>query len=96
MEKRRWWTEEQGEEDLLLLDGPTGRVEVFEGKEEVTAVVAIGDVDKKEIKLTARSNLLKVRAGNRMEHVYLPVEVDPGSARATYKNGVLQVAFRKN
>lgn len=96
MEKRRWWTEEQTDEDLLLMDGPSGRVEVFEGKEDVTAVISIGDVDKKEIKLTARSNLLKVRAGTRMEHVYLPAEVDPGSARATYKNGVLQVWFKKS
>ncbi|MEM3086409.1 MAG: hypothetical protein QXT68_04630 [Halobacteria archaeon] len=96
MEKRRWWAEGQADEDLLLLDGPSGRVEVVEGEGEVTAVIALGDVDKKEIKLTARSNLLKVRAGARIEHVYLPVEVDPGSARATYKNGVLQVAFKKS
>lgn len=96
MESRHGRAEEAGDDNVLLLDVPFGRVEVFENKTDVVAVVAVGDVDKKEIKLTARSNLLKIRAGNRMEHVYLPVEVDPGSARATYKNGVLQVAFKKS
>ena len=56
-------------------------------------------IDKENIQLNATDLILDIETldGNPKysERVELPVKVDPQSARATYKNGVLEVTFNK-
>jgi len=74
-------------------------VDVLEQDEEVVVVAELPGVDKKDINLqTAEQQLtISVDTPNRKYHeeLYLPKEVNPRSAKASYKNGVLEVRFKK-
>ncbi len=76
-------------------------VDVFEEAEDVVVIAELPGVDKEKIKCTVSEDRkrLIIRASNENRRYYkeveLPVEVDPGSARASYKNGVLEVRLRK-
>lgn len=74
-------------------------VDVVETKDEVRVVAELPGVGKEDINLFAASNSLtvKVETEERKYHkeLELPSEVDPKSAKSTYKNGVLEVTLKK-
>jgi HSP20 family protein len=75
-------------------------VDVLEEDEDVVVVAELPGVEKEDIKLhAAKDNLtISVDTSNRKyyKELDLPRGVDPGSARAVYKNGVLEVRLRKS
>lgn len=70
-------------------------VEVFEVGNEVHILAMLPGTEKSDIKLGATKTMLKIRFGYNTEQVHLPSEVNPSSARATYKNSVLEVVFTR-
>jgi HSP20 family protein len=70
-------------------------VDVFEVGNELHILAMLPGIEKSDIKLGATKTMLKIRFGYSTEHVHLPSEVSPSSARATYKNSVLEVVFTK-
>jgi HSP20 family protein len=88
---------------------PGGIAKMSDEREPVTDVVDEGDkiavtmeipgVDKSEIRLQARDDALEVSVDSerRKYHkiVRLPATVKPQSAKATYKNGVLDVTMER-
>ncbi|MGB9816013.1 MAG: archaeal heat shock protein Hsp20 [Desulfurococcaceae archaeon] len=76
-------------------------VDVFESENEVTVVAEMPGVDKDKIdvKVTEDGKTLIINASNGGRKYYkeieLPAKVDPSSAKASYKNGVLEVKLRK-
>ncbi|MET1160816.1 MAG: archaeal heat shock protein Hsp20 [Thermoprotei archaeon] len=76
-------------------------VDVFESDDEITVVAEIPGVEKDKINLEVTEDRRKliIRASNSNRKYYkeveLPAEVDPGSAKASYKNGVLEVKLKK-
>ncbi len=74
-------------------------VDVMEGDGEVVVVTELPGVEKEEIRLEATDRSLKinVEAVKRryFKEMELPHLVDPKTAKATYKNGVLEVRFSK-
>ncbi len=76
-------------------------VDVFEHEDEITVVAEIPGVEKEKINLeiTEDRRKLIIRASNTNRKYYkeveLPAEVDPSSAKASYKNGVLEVKLKK-
>lgn len=77
-------------------------VDVFESEEGVTVVAEIPGVDKDKIdvKVSEDGKTLIISATNEKRKYYkevdLPSKVDPSSAVATYKNGVLEVKLKKS
>ncbi len=75
-------------------------VDVLEEDEDVVVVAELPGVEKEDIKLHATEDHLtiSVDTSNRkyFKELVLPVNVDPRSARAVYKNGVLEVRLRKS
>lgn len=72
---------------------------VVDEKENVLKVVVeMPGVQKEDIKLQANEDSLNIRAGNGERSydttVPLSVSVDPNSAKATYRNGVLEVKLK--
>ncbi|MGZ4916656.1 MAG: archaeal heat shock protein Hsp20 [Halobacteriota archaeon] len=74
-------------------------IDVIETNDEVHVIAELPGVDRSDIRLDATENRLDIRAQNDLrkysEHVELPVNVDPHSAKATYRNGVLEVKLKR-
>ena len=88
---------ETGEKRYLDIRKPL--IDVLETEETVHVIAEIPGIEKENIRLNATDLILDIETldGNPKysERVELPVKVDPQSARATYKNGVLEVTFNK-
>ena len=74
-------------------------VDVFEDDKNVIVVAELPGVEKDKIKLKVVDDKLVIRASNEHRKYYkeveLPTRVKPESAKATYKNGVLEVKLEK-
>ncbi|MEB3860461.1 MAG: Hsp20/alpha crystallin family protein [Desulfurococcales archaeon] len=73
-------------------------VDVIEHGDEVWVVAELPGVDKEKIKVKAQEKKLVIKAENGRKYykeVDLPAKVDPKSARASYRNGVLEVKLKK-
>jgi len=76
-------------------------VDVFESENEVSVVAELPGVekDKIDVKVTEDGKTLIINASNEKRKYYkeieLPARVDPSSAKASYKNGVLEVKLKK-
>ncbi len=74
-------------------------IDVFESEDEVHVVAEMPGVDKEDIKLDATETSLDISAKTESmeysEHVDLPVSVDTESAKASYKNGVLDITLKR-
>ena len=66
---------------------------------QVVVVTELPGVEKDEIQLESTDRSLKINVDSSKRRYFkemeLPHLVDPKSARATYKNGVLEVRFSK-
>jgi HSP20 family protein len=74
-------------------------VDILEEDRHVVIVAELPGVEKEEINLNATENALtiSVNTARRKYHkeLILPAKVDPRSAQASYKNGVLEVRMTK-
>lgn len=77
-------------------------IDVFEEGDDVVVIAEIPGVDKDKIKVEVSEDKrrLIIRASNENRKYYkeveLPAPVDPSSAKANYKNGVLEVRLKKS
>jgi HSP20 family protein len=74
-------------------------VDVFDGDKTVQVVAEMPGIEKEDVELDVEGRQLEIRAahGERKYHEFvdLPCDVDVDSARASYKNGVLDVTLKK-
>ena len=75
-------------------------VEVITSKNDVKVVIEMPLVKKKDIKVNAYEGCLEVYTDNIQERKYrhvidIPSDVDITSGKSTYRNGILEVVFRK-
>lgn len=76
-------------------------IDVFESDDEITVVVEMPGVekDKIDVRVSEDGKRLIVSASDTNRRYYkeidLPAKVDPQSAKASYKNGVLEVKLKK-
>jgi HSP20 family protein len=74
-------------------------VDVVETEDQVKVIAELPGVEKDDIKLNATEKTLTISVDTERRRYYkelqLPVEVDPESAKASYKNGVLEVQLVK-
>ena len=88
---------ETGEKRYLDTRKPL--IDVLETEETVHVIAEIPGIEKENVRLNATDLILDIETidGNPKysERVELPVKVDPQSAKATYKNGVLEVTFKR-
>ncbi|MEM4293363.1 MAG: archaeal heat shock protein Hsp20, partial [Thermoplasmata archaeon] len=73
--------------------------DIVETKDSFSVTLEIPGVEKEDIDLTVSGRVLtvKVDAPNRkyLKEIELPKEVDEKSAKASFKNGVLDITFGK-
>ena len=74
-------------------------VDVMSDDNEVKVIAELPGVEKEDIKLDTTSNSLTIDVDAEARKYYkeleLPTEVDPESAKSSYKNGVLEVTFNR-
>lgn len=73
-------------------------VDVIEHDDEIWVVAEIPGVDKDKIKVRATEDKVIIKAEGEKKYykeVELPAKVDPRSAKASYRNGVLEVKLKK-
>jgi len=75
-------------------------VDVLQEGNEVVVVTELPGVEKDDIKLESTDRALKIAVESAKRRYFkemeLPHLVDPRMAKATYKNGVLEVRFTKS
>jgi len=89
----------RGASGTLIREESEPLVDVVEERNEVVVVAELPGVDKESISVSATENhlIISVETAQSRYHkeVELPTRVDPKSATASYKNGVLQVRLKK-
>ncbi|MDD5317631.1 MAG: Hsp20/alpha crystallin family protein [Candidatus ainarchaeum sp.] len=75
-------------------------VDLIERRADVTVMAELPGVEKKDVRLKISGNVMVVEAGSGGEARYyreveLPAKVKTGGAKASYKNGVLEVVLKK-
>lgn len=74
-------------------------VDIIEGEKEVRVIAELPGVEKEDIKLYATEKTLTIDVSGKERSYYkeleLPVEVEPGNAKSSYKNGILEVVLAK-
>ena len=88
----------QDEDNLFSSEIQDPLIDIFENEEIVHVLAEFPEIGKEDLLLHATAQNLEIRilgSSEYSEDVELPVRVDPKSAKATYKNGVLEVTFRR-
>jgi HSP20 family protein len=88
----------QNEENFFPAETKDPLIDIFENGELVHILAEFPEVEKDKLLLHATAQNLEIKVIGPSEHseeIELPVRVDPKSAKATYKNGVLEVTFRR-
>lgn len=76
-------------------------IDIINGKEEIKIVVELPGVAKENIKLYANETNLTIESSNSVEErryykkIEFPEFVEPSSGRSHYKNGILEITFKK-
>ncbi|MBI0584831.1 MAG: Hsp20/alpha crystallin family protein [Methanomassiliicoccus sp.] len=73
--------------------------DIIEEKERIRVIVELPGVERDDIQLNVEDRLLDISVDREdrkfSKKVEMPSDVDPDSASASYKNGVLEVTLRK-
>jgi HSP20 family protein len=73
--------------------------DIIKGKEEVAVTVEIPDIEKEDVDLNATEDSLEITIDNpkRKYHklLNLPCSIKPKTAKATYKNGILDIVIKR-
>ncbi|WP_410508201.1 archaeal heat shock protein Hsp20 [Methanosarcina hadiensis] len=88
----------QKEENFFPSETKEPLIDIFENEDTVHVLAEFPEVEKEDLQLHATAQHLEIKVlglSGYSEGVDLPVPVDPKSAKASYKNGVLEVTFRR-
>lgn len=74
-------------------------IDVITEEDKIKVIAEVPGVDKQDIKLNVVGKTLSIRAESEKrkysKDVELPEEVDPKTAKASYKNGILEVTLNR-
>lgn len=89
----------RNEGNFLPSENKDPLVDIFENGELVHVLAEFPEVEKDDIRIHATAHNLEIKCSGTSEcseNIELPVHVDPKSATAVYKNGVLEVTFKRH
>ncbi|PKP54372.1 MAG: hypothetical protein CVT90_01600 [Candidatus Altiarchaeales archaeon HGW-Altiarchaeales-3] len=74
-------------------------VDVIEGDSDVTVIAELPGIEKEDIKLNVTENEMEILVDTKKRKYHkelnLPCEIKPDSAKASYKNGVLEIKLKR-
>ncbi len=87
------------EQPWSLYDRREPLVDVIEDDESIKVLAELPGVEKQDIRLQATTQGLTIQVDNvdrkYFKELTFPVDIDRSTAKSTYRNGVLEVTFRK-
>jgi len=87
------------ERSLEIMEKREPLTDVIDERDVIRVVAEVPGVDKSDIKLSGTERILAISVDTEQrkyhKDVNLPEEVDPDSAKASYRNGVLEVKLKK-
>lgn len=66
-------------------------IDIIEEEDHIKILAEVPGTNKENIDLKAKSDGLKLSAGNYSKFIPLDIEIDPKSIKANYNNGVLEI-----
>jgi HSP20 family protein len=88
-----------GKPSIDFREGREPLIDIITSETEVKVIVELPGVEKKDINLHSTENMLTVSVDVPERKYYKEIEllirVNPKQAKASYKNGVLEVIFQK-
>lgn len=91
---------EYGNRSRLSTDAREPLVDVITDEKEnlIKLVAEMPGVEKSDVKITVQNRIVEISAdnGNKKYHAKVPIQhkIDENSAKATYKNGILELTFK--
>ena len=86
-------------EKTVFSDGREPLTDVIEGDDDIFVTVEISGVDKEDINLNITESSLDINVNSPNRKYYksidLPCTVIPKKSKATYKNGILDIAIKR-
>jgi len=83
-----------------VMDEREPLVDVIDKKDEICVMAEVPGVEKKDINLTIKNDKMTIDVKNPERKynktITLPADVEPDTAKANYKNGVLEVILKKS
>jgi len=73
-------------------------VDVFDEEGSITVIAELPGVKEEEIRLEAKEDIVKLETTGERKYakeILLPAKVDAASKEMSFKNGVLEVKFKK-
>ncbi|MBU4369166.1 Hsp20/alpha crystallin family protein [Patescibacteria group bacterium] len=74
-------------------------VDVFDEKDEILVIAELPGVDEKEIKLDLKGDILLLEASDEerkyKKEILLPAKVEMENKKMSFKNGILEIKFKK-
>ena len=74
-------------------------VDIIKGENDLRVVAEVPGVNKEDLRVTANEDSITIESITSQPHyrktVELPEEVDPSTAKSTYKNGILEISFKR-
>ena len=87
------------EQPLSLYDRREPLVDVIEDDDFIRVLAELPGVEKQDIRLQATAQGLTIQVDNAdrkyFKELTFPVDIDRSTAKSTYRNGVLEITFRK-
>jgi HSP20 family protein len=84
---------------IALKDEREPLIDVISSADEIKIVAELPGVNKEEIRVSAADDVVTIQTETPerkyRKEIDLPDEVDPASARSTYRNGILEITFKR-
>lgn len=84
---------------LSLKDGREPLVDVISTNGEIKVIAEVPGVNKQDIKIVAAEDSISIQADTPerkyRKEIDLPLAVEPDSAKSVYKNGILEITFKR-
>ncbi len=71
-------------------------IDIIENESSIVVITEVQGIRKKELRLTGSSKEILIRANSQSRSIALPKQVDPKSAAASFRNGILEITLNKS
>ena len=91
-------TKRKGREGISIMGEREPLIDIIEVEKEIKVVAEVPGVDKEKIKLGSTDSSLEISVESPRMYsriLDLPAKIIPETAKATYKNGILEVILKK-